>query len=203
VNAVLKSPVGDYDLRGKDYDTAMICAITSTHIGADRRVRRRWSNGFPNWWLSRVAYCGDNYCLPQLKDWVVAFSVAYCVSGGVRSDAYSDELAYTAGMDALYLLIYGREMDYTTSLAKAIGVRHSTYKRVRNCIYARLAKSLEAYWELFAIEFRETAILERNVITRVEQGILKVRESFISETDMAKGGSGNYIRQPATDSDNL
>jgi hypothetical protein len=41
----------------------------------------------------------------RLRDWVVAFTVAYATTGGVKRHAYSDELACVAAWDALHMLI--------------------------------------------------------------------------------------------------
>src|SRR5690606_15781387 len=75
--------VGDYDLRGRDVETALVGPVTATIIDADRRVREEWSNGFPNWAMYRAAYCGDSLYRPQVRAWCVAYAIAYCEAGGV------------------------------------------------------------------------------------------------------------------------
>lgn len=202
MNALLQE-VGDYDVRGHDFETAMVCGVTSTHIDADRLVRMDWKNGFPNWELARTAYCGDSCHLPALRQWVVAFAIAYCMDGGVKREAYSDELACVAGWDALYLLVFKREIMPYTVLADDLGVHRNTYRRLRNAICRRLAKSLAEYWERFGIAFRQVAFYERRCGSQIQRGTLKVRGVVPSEGELARGGDGNFRRVPSRDSDTL
>src|SRR5690606_16750213 len=59
--------VGDYDLRGLDFETYLVGPVTDKIIDADRLVRQRVSNGFPNWALYRCVYAGDTHLLPMLR----------------------------------------------------------------------------------------------------------------------------------------
>jgi hypothetical protein len=197
------STIGDYDLRGQDYETMLAGPVTDSIIDAARLVRVDWSNGMPNWDLYRVVFAGDNLYIPHLRQWTVAFAIAHCMDGGVRRDAYSDEFACIAAWDALHILIHQQELQPYTVSALGLGVDHKTYRRLRDAIYARLSLSLTEYMMRMGIAFRQVKFYERKAGTWNQQGILKVRESFVSDTDLAKGGDGNYIRQPATDSDNL
>ena len=51
---------GDYDVRGMDPETLLVGPVSEPIIDADRRVRRRLNNGFPNWAMYRTAYAGDS-----------------------------------------------------------------------------------------------------------------------------------------------
>lgn len=155
-------PVGDYDLRAPDFDTMLIGPITARIIDADRLVRIDWRNGMPNWELYRTALAGDALYLPRLKQWVVAFSVAYCTTGGVKRSAYSDELAAVAAWDALHMLVHCRELQPYTVSADALGVHHKTYKRLRDTLYLRLRASLDAYWMRLTIAYRQVILAERH-----------------------------------------
>ena len=153
--------VGDYDLRGPDYDTALIGAVCPQIIDADRLVRLEWRNGFPNWAMYRCALAGDSLGLTGLRQWVVAFTVAYCADGGVRRDAYSDELAAVAGWDALHMLLHSRPMQPYSVTADALGVHHKTYRCLRDTIYARLKASLDEYWIRLTCAIRQVVLYER------------------------------------------
>lgn len=154
--------VGDYDLRGPDFETALIGAVSSLAIDADRLVRTEFRNGFPNWALYRAALAGDAIHVPMLRQWVVAFSVAYCATGGVKRQAYSDELACVAGWDALSMLLYLRELQPYTVTAHALGVDAKTYKRLRRNLYARLRASLDEYWVQLCAAARHVFLYEKN-----------------------------------------
>src|SRR5690606_25001322 len=96
---------GDWNVRGRDAETALVGPITATIIDADRRVRAEWSNGFPNWAMYRAAYCGDAIYQPQVRAWCVAYAIAYCEAGGVRKGMPADEIGCLAGWDAFYALL--------------------------------------------------------------------------------------------------
>lgn len=153
--------VGDWDLRGPDFETVLIGPVFASIIDADRLVRTEWRNGFPNWAMYRTALAGDNIHLPMLRQWVVAFTVSYCMDGGVKRHAYSDELACIAGWDALHILLYCREMRPYTTTAAALDVDPKTYKRLRNNVHKRLRASLDEYWIRLGAAFRYVTLYER------------------------------------------
>lgn len=144
-----------------DYDTALIGQITGSIIDADRLVRMEWRNGFPNWDLYRVALAGDAAQLPRLRRWAVAFSVAYCVTGGVKRSVYSDELAAVAAWDALSMLVFCRPLQPYTQTAQDLGVSHRTYRRLRDTLYLRMRASLYEYWARLGMAFRAVCVLEK------------------------------------------
>ena len=156
-----KLEVGDYDLRGPDYDTALIGAVTERIIDADRLVRFEWRNGFPNWGMYRSALAGDALHLAAVRQWTVAFTVAYCMSGGIKRHAYSDELAVVAAWDAVHMLVYCKPMQPYTETAEALGVHHKTYRCLRDTIFARLKASLDEYWIRLTCAYRQVILYER------------------------------------------
>lgn len=153
--------VGDYDLRGPDFDTALIGAVTERIVDADRLVRLEWKNGFPNWGLYRTALAGDSLHLTAVRQWTVAFTVAYCMGGGIKRQAYSDELAVVAAWDALHMLVHCKPMQPYTLTAEALGVHHKTYRCLRDTIFARLRASMDEYWIRLTCAYRQVILYER------------------------------------------
>lgn len=154
---------GCWDLRGPDYETALIGPSVSEIWDADRLVRTEWRNGFPNWGMYRCALAGDSLLLGRLREWVVAFSVAYCLSGGVKRKVYSEELACVAGWDALHILLYTRQLQPYTVTAEALEVDPKTYARLRAAIHARLRASLDEYWVRLQVAFRQVSLVNRKI----------------------------------------
>lgn len=152
---------GDWDVRGRDFETALAGPVTESIIDADRVVRFEFRNGFPNWMLYRTAIAGDDLHLVPLRQWVVAFAVVYGMDGGVRRQAYTDELACVAGWDALHVLLHGRELQPYTTTAKELDVHHDTYRRFRNAIYRRIRESLDEYWVNLVVAYRAVLKAER------------------------------------------
>jgi hypothetical protein len=151
----------DYTLRGPDFGTMLIGPVTERVIDADRLVRLEWRNGFPNWLMYRTAMAGDTLGRGQLRQWIVAFTLAYCADGAVRRDAYSDELATFAAWDAYSLLVHCKQVQPYTITAEALGVDPKTYKRLRNRVYARLRASLDEYWLRLECAIRYIVLSER------------------------------------------
>lgn len=171
--------VGDWDLKGPDFDTALIGAVTERIIDADRLVRAEWRNGFPNWMLYRCVLAQDSIHMTALRQWAVAFSVAYCTAGGVKRQVYSDELACAAAWDALHMLMFPRigQMQPYRDTAAALGVHHSTYKRLRSHLYMSMKGSLDEYWIQLGAAYRHVISWERNAVrernrTNEKQGVL-------------------------------
>ena len=154
--------VGCWDLKGPDFETVLIGPVNATIIDADRLVRLDWRNGFPNWDMYRVALAGDSLLGDRLREWSVAFSVAYCTTGGVKRQSYSDELAAVAAWDALHMLVHSRQMQPYTQTADSIGVHHKTYLRLRNSLYRRMKASLDEYWVRLSVAFRQVYLHEKN-----------------------------------------
>lgn len=121
-------------------------------IDADRIARSayRW-NFFPNWEMYRAALCGDRALIRVVKDWAVAFTLAYVDAGGVRLDARSDELVGTVALDVVHKLVYGRWIQDSHESAKGVGVGVNTYRRLRGVIYRLMfASMMEYYGELLS-----------------------------------------------------
>lgn len=161
MNAVAATkPEGCWDIRGADFETALIGPVTPSIVDADRLVRLDWQNGFPNWELYRTILAGDTLHMARLKDWVVALSLVYCADE-MKRETYSDELACVAAWDALFALLHGGWMQPHTVLAEALGVHESTYKRMRNGLYKRLRSSLDEYWVRLGAAYRHVILYER------------------------------------------
>lgn len=151
----------DYAVKGRDYDTEMIGPITGTLIDAARLARAEYVNGFPNWELYRAAYCGDVVYTPYLKTWAQAFAIAYGMTGGLRKDAYSDEVCAVAGLDALCFVLYRGELQPYTVTAAAFDIDPKTYKRLRSVVAARMERSLQDYWGVLGACYRFICHYER------------------------------------------
>lgn len=154
---------GDWDVRGKDYETALAGPVTESIIDADRVVRVEFRNGFPNWMLYRTVIAGDRLFVSKLRLWAVAFAVVHGMDGGIRRAAYSDELAAVAAWDALNILMHGRELQGHTITAAELGVDPKTYQRFRNMVYLRLRASLDEYWCQLVVAYRHVLKAEKKV----------------------------------------
>lgn len=138
---------GDWDLRGRDYETELVGPIRDQVIDADRLVRkRRWRYGMPVWEMYRAAYCGDYNSIVAVKQAAIRFAAAYGDAGGVRSDARSDELYGIAGLDAAYRLIYGKWMISEREGGRLCNVHNATYDRFRTTVWRVLNAMLQDYW---------------------------------------------------------
>lgn len=180
--------VGDYDLRGIDYETYLVGPVTEEIIDADRRVRLRWDNGFPNWEMYRTAYAGDVHLRKRLRDWCVAYGVSHCHAGGVRPGLPADEIGCLAGWDGFYALLNHRWVVAGLDIADVAGVDPKTYRKVRNRVYAALAGSLREYWGLLDIEIREVFRLNRAARRDVVRGRWSEGRGFEGEIDTAGDG---------------
>ena len=155
---------GDYDLRGPDYETELVGALTARIGDADRFVRfgrfgePGWFNGFPNFAMYRVAYAGDTHSARDLRLWCEAFGVAYCHSGGMRKP--NDAVGVCAGRDAYIFLTTTHWGTTSDELAGALGIAPKTYRRIRKAIAERLIVSLREYWMRLGIAMRQVALAE-------------------------------------------
>lgn len=145
---------GDWDVRGPDFETFLIGPQTALHYDADRRVRKEWSNGFPNWVMFRAVDCGEALYRPALREWCVAYSIAYCESGGIRTGLPADEMGCLAGWDAYYALLNHKWLIAGMDVADVAGVDPKTYRKVRNHVYGAMRASLAAYWHELSIAIR-------------------------------------------------
>lgn len=179
---------GDWDIRGPDFETLLVGPVTGSIIDADRLVRMEWSNGFPNWAMYRVVLAGDTHLAPILREWCVAFAVAYCQTGGVRRHVYSDELACLAGWDAYSALTRGRWVASGADVAEVAEVDPKTYRKLRGALFARLRASLEEYWIRMQVAFRQVALMERWVESTPPKQPLNIGRALPHEIGAAGGG---------------
>lgn len=183
--------VGDYDLRGPDFETLLVGPVTEAIIDADRVVRSEWGNGFPNWAMYRCALAGDTHLLADMRLWCVAIAVAYSDTGGLR--AASDDAAVCAGRDACAALLTGRWGAPSDELAGVLGIAPKTYRRFRNAVYSRLKASLTEYWVRMQIAMRQVALAEKRADAVAARGRWSDGRGF-DEVDTA--GDGNYWAMP-------
>lgn len=183
---------GDWDVRGMDPETILVGPVNEAIIDADRRVRRRLNNGFPNWAMYRTAYAGDAHLRQRLRDFCVAFAVAYCEAGGVRKGLPADEIGALAGWDAFYALLNHKWVIAGMDIADVAGVDPKTYRKVRNAVYSAMRASLKAYWELMQIEFREVLRLYRYADPLNASGRLSEGRGFGHDGEVDVSGDGNW-----------
>jgi hypothetical protein len=183
----------DYTLRGPDFETLLVGPITGTIIDADRVVRAEWRNGFPNWALYRCALAGDTHLRSRLRQWCVAFAVAYVTEGAVSRKTASDELAVFAGWDAYAALLTTRWALTADEVAEALSINPKTYRKLRNAICRRLRASLDEYWVRMQIGMRQVALIERRQAQTIPQARLSEGRGF-GEIDVA--GDGCFRAMP-------
>lgn len=186
---------GDWDVRGQDFETYLVGPVTDRIIDADRQVRREWYNGIPNWALYRTALAGDTHLRGKLRQWCVAYAIAYAEAGGMRSgQANMDELATLAGWDAFYRLINSQWIVVGKDVTDVAGVDPKTYRKLRNHVYAALKASLAEYWVRLQIAVRQVWMRERwQNDTRAHD---RFSEGRGFDPDEDASGTGNYIAMP-------
>lgn len=189
--------IGDYDLRGPDFETLLVGPITGTVIDADRLVRTgpdAWSNGFPNWTMYRCALAGDDHLRERLRLWCVAFAIASLDTGSQSRLRATDELGVLLGWDTYTALMTTRWVVTEDEVGEIGGVSEKTYRKLRNRIFRRLRASLDEYWVRLQIGMRQAALLERRQdaptpITRLADG-----RGFDDHVDPT--GEGNFRAMP-------
>ena len=192
---------GDYDIRGLDYDSFLIGPVTGMHFDADRLSREQWDNRFPNWALFRFAWCGDSLYRAQSRDWCVAYAIAYCEAGGVRSGLPAEEIGCLAGWDAYYRLLNHRWVIAGMDVADVAGVDPKTYRKVRNHVYAAMRASLRDYWDEMGIAIRRVARMYRDSAPEAPRGNWASGRGFGHEVTFP--GDGCYVVKAAPMSDTL
>lgn len=160
--------VGDYDLRGLDFETYLVGPVTDKIIDADRRVRSGWSNGFPNWALYRTCFAGDTHMGRQLRDWCVAYAVAAAEAGVVRTGLPVEEMGALAGWDCYYALNNHRWLVAGQDVADVAGVDPKTYRKLRNYVYAANRASLAEYWVRMQVAVRQVWMQDRRLTVEAE-----------------------------------
>lgn len=186
---------GDWDVRGQDYETMLVGPANEIIGDADRFVRRPvelgglgFDNGFPNWEMYRTAYCGDAHLRMRLRDWCVAYAIAYCESGGVRPGLPADEIGCLAGWDAFYALLNHKWVVAGMDVADIAGVDPKTYRKVRNRVYGHLHASLREYWELMQIAVRHVVRANRRLEQEAPRSRWTDGRGFGDEVDITDDG---------------
>lgn len=153
--------IGDYDLRGLDFESYLCGGVTDKIIDADRLVRSEWSNGFPNWALYRTCLAGDTNMRQQMREWCVAYAVAAAEAGVVRTGLPVEEMGALAGWDCYYALNNHRWLVDVQDIADVAGVDPRTYRKLRNYVYAANRASLDEYWVRMQVAVRQVWMLDR------------------------------------------
>ena len=156
---------GDWDVRGLDFESALVCAIHDTIIDADRLIRFDWDNGLPNFQLYRCGLAGDSLYRPVLRDWAVAYAIAYAKGGKLRRNAYSDEFVAVAAWDALSIVLDSQQLFTPTAIAGDLGVDKKTYLRFRNNLARHWKASLDEYWIRINVTYRQVFLSERKSLS--------------------------------------
>lgn len=202
MNAVAeKAEVGCYDLRGPDFETLLVGAVTPSIGDAARFVKwgrptrtgreGGWSNGFPNWAMYRTAICGDSHLADGLRAWCEAFGVVHSEEQDGIPNALVGKLA---GRDAYFWLTTKRWGAPATELAQALHIAPQRYRKLRGQIAARLLVSMQEYFMRLGIMLREVALLERRQETTTEPMGLPDGRGFGHE--VSPFGDGNYRAFP-------
>lgn len=182
--------IGDYDLRGPDFETMLVGAVTATIIDADREVRRDWSNGFPNWAMYRTALAGDTHLRLPLRAWLVAYAIAYAETIN-RKGQPVEEIGCLAGWDAYYRLLNHRWVIAGQDVADVAGVDPKTYRKVRNYVYMAARASMGEYWIRMQVAIRQVAMRERMEEHTSRASTYGSGRGF--DGDMGVSASGNLI----------
>lgn len=129
-----------------DITQSLVGRVNDRVIDAAAVAESQLKNGFPNWHLFRAAYCGDSTSLSRMKVWCGSFAVAHAECHEPRRLRVSEDVALTAGLDALHKLVHNDYMAPAYEIAEMIGVRNITYSALRDEVYSRIKASLDVYW---------------------------------------------------------
>lgn len=190
--------VGDYDLRGLDFESYLCGPVTDKIIDADRIVRSRGGNGFPNWALYRAVYAGDTHVLPNLRAWCVAFAISAAEAGLVRKGLPVDEMGCLAGWDAYYRLLNAKWVVGGQDIADVAGVDPKTYRKLRNYVYASNLLSLQDYFVELQIAVRQVWKEDRWVAPSSpgKRWRMVYSDDFCPYERARTDGDGNYWARP-------
>lgn len=192
---------GDWDVRGLDYETFLVGAVTEAHIDADRLARREFDNGFPNWVIYRAVYCEDSLYFEALRAWCVAYAIAYCEAGGVRKGMPAEGIGCLAGWDAYYAMRAHKWLIAGMDVADVAGVDPKTYRKVRDHVYGAMQKTLRAYWAELGIAVRRWHRLYLEAGHESPRGAWNNGRGFAHEVGFP--GDGCYVVKAAPLSDTL
>lgn len=152
---------GDYDLRGRDYETELCGQITDTIIDADRLASIEHKNGFPNFAIYRLVLAQDRQYLPAVRQWWVLFSIEWCrnqMRGG-----YDEDVAVNAAWDSLARVVAPNKALHPSRSAVAgmLGVDDESFRYLSGNLEKILLASIDLYWDWLQVSYRVTRLLER------------------------------------------
>lgn len=181
---------GDWTLRGLDFETYLVGAVTDKIIDADRLARRELNNGFPGWILYRTFLCGDHHLRTRARDWCVAYAIAVAEAGAVRTGQPSEEMGCLAGWDAYYRLHNQTWLIAGHDVADVAGVSPNAYRKLRNRVYASIQTATAAYFVELQIAIRRVWSRDRFCEDTPAPPRIAYGNGF-SGIDV--GGDGNFI----------
>lgn len=191
-----KQDVGDYDLRGQDFETTLVGAVTTTIIDSDAYVRDEWRGehfeNATNWALYRVALAKDSHLRDFLHKRCDEFAAA-CMVRFVAERNWSRTLFEAAGHDVFARLTTTHWAGSGAVYADACGVGAETYRKLRLRVFKALQASLDEYWIRLQVAIRQVVLLERRTPTAVEPCRYSDGRGF-GEIDVT--GDGNYRAFP-------
>lgn len=151
---------GDWDIRGRDYETELLGPVTETIIDADRLARLDHRTGMPCFFMYRLVLAGDGAYMPHVRRWWVLFSLEWCRTH--MKSGFSEELATVAAWDSLQRAISPAHPILPADEAAAgLGVDLETYTRARNALRQIFLAALDSYWSLLCGTYRIASYLER------------------------------------------
>lgn len=133
--------MGDYDLKILDIENRLVGPLDDRLIDADRRVRERGRDGFPDWWLFSVVIRQEPTHVGRLQDWMVAF--AHSMDYGRQPPP--EEVITVAAWIAFHKLTHPADIIIVQPLADALGVHRDVLIRVYRRIHSRMLLRLDYY----------------------------------------------------------
>lgn len=155
--------VGDYDLRGQDYETQLVGPITDAIIDADRLARLEHRNGFPNFALYRLILAGDRAYLTVVRQWWVLFAIEWCRNN--MRHGFDEDVAVHAAWDSLARVMEPRRDAHPSrsEVAASLGVDDESFNHATRTLQSILNAALMAYWLWLQVSYRVVKIREREV----------------------------------------
>lgn len=191
---------GDWTLRGLDFETYLVGAVTDKIIDADRLARRELNNGFPGWILYRTFLCGDHHLRTRARDWCVAYAIAVAEYRSVRAGPDPDEMGCLAGWDAYYRLHNQTWLIAGHDVADIAGVAPATYRKLRNYVYASIQTATAAYFVELQIAIRRVWSRDRFIESEPQRQTWRPPEDSDAgefPRNSMTDGLGNYWAQAA------
>lgn len=190
--------VGDWDLRGPNFETLLVSQLTGTIGDAARLVMRGskrdapWSNGFPNFAMYRAFFAGDTHGLLALHDWLASWGATFA-RDKLRSLVNRTVAGSYAGQDVFFYLLEQEWAHSPEAVAQEAGVAISTYRRFRDQALERAQASLREYWIRLQMAMLQVRIMENQEPPPLPPVRLSDGRGF---DDVDFVGDGNFRAMP-------